>query len=594
MTVHRDWRPTSMVRRATTAAVASAFALASCFPLPEASSATPARQPTSAVRTVQVSDVRDAAFFVSWVSELPEIGAVRWGTAGSTPSARVADVRGDVASTVHLVKVVGLNASTGYVFDILSGSTIDDQGGQHYRATTGPTLPISQSDSIYGRVLDGGNGPARNVLVTITVRGSDGAASAPMVTLIGANDDGYWTSNLGNARAANGLTWFTGTANARVDVSADGGELGKASASIDLNGARGGTSVVKLDGKAPPPVASAPTATPSSASTPTVPPTGGASMPTAGAPGPAGGAGSGASGATGVGVGRPIVVAPGAIALPALPDGTTLTPNSSLDAATLTPGFPAAPAVAQAANSPAAPRRAEPTTNLTPRGVSQIDASGRTVVRIAGVGDAVIEVSGNARASLERMGVTSVVVAFDATPPLENEVQAGSLGGGVVAPIGRPIDLRLDLLDALGNEVRPIDDGTTVEVTLPVLPVPLGAGGTFAWLVATYDAGGFAGYERAPAVFDPSTNRTTLSLSPSQLRGTLFLPTLIVPAMVTTIEPDAHIWSNPRGDAIDFGPVGPAFTDLVVVAPQVRGRIYVYNPITTNYGWVDAVRLGLA
>ena len=144
-----------MWRRAATVAVASAFALASCFPLPEASSAPLSRPASSAVRAVQVSDIRDAAFFVSWVSDQPEVGAVRWGAAGSSPGTRVADIRGDVASTVHLVKVTGLNASTAYVFDVLSGSTVDDQGGQHYRATTGPTLPISQSDSIYGRVLDG-------------------------------------------------------------------------------------------------------------------------------------------------------------------------------------------------------------------------------------------------------------------------------------------------------------------------------------------------------------------------------------------------------------------------------------------------------
>ena len=42
-------------------------------------------------------------------------------------------------------------------------------------------------------------------------------------------------------------------------------------------------------------------------------------------------------------------------------------------------------------------------------------------------------------------------------------MQAGSLGGGVVIPAGRPVDLRLDLRDASGNSVRPTDDGSTVE-----------------------------------------------------------------------------------------------------------------------------------
>jgi hypothetical protein len=78
---------------------------------------------------VQVSDIRDTAFFVSWVSDQPEVGAVRWSAAGSTPTTRVADVRGDIASTVHLVKVTGHNSSTAYVFDVVSGATVVDQGG---------------------------------------------------------------------------------------------------------------------------------------------------------------------------------------------------------------------------------------------------------------------------------------------------------------------------------------------------------------------------------------------------------------------------------------------------------------------------------
>ncbi len=588
-------KPTSMWRRAATVAVASAFALASCFPLPEASSAPPSRPASSAVRAVQVSDIRDAAFFVSWVSDQPEVGAVRWGAAGSSPGTRVADIRGDVASTVHLVKVTGLNASTAYVFDVLSGSTVDDQGGQHYRATTGPTLPISQSDSIYGRVLDGGNGPARNVLVTITVRGSDGTAAAPMVSLIGPNDDGYWTSNLGNARAANGLTWFSGLANARVELSADGGELGKASTTLELAPARAGTSVVRLDGKAPAPAA-VPTATPPFASTPTTA-AGSATLPAAGAPVPGGVAGPPGGGSLGGVTGRPIVVAPGTIALPALPDGSILAPSASLDAASPRPGFPATP------NSPsfqAPPLQApvgavRPITPTVPSsGLSPLNASGTTVVTVDGVGDVTLSIDPKSRKQLERSGIASIAVAFDAAPPIENEVQAGSLGGGVVVPVGRPIDLRLDLRDSTGNPIRPVDDGTTVDITLPVLPSPPDEAGTFAWLVATYDADGFAGYERPPAAFDPSTNQTTVSVSPAGLQGTLFLPTLIVPANVATLDADARMWSTPWSDAVDFGPVGPALTDLVVVAPQVRGRIYVYNPVTANYGWVSATQVGPA
>ena len=201
-------------------------------------------------------------------------------------------------------------------------------------------------------------------------------------------------------------------------------------------------------------------------------------------------------------------------------------------------------------------------------GLSPLNASGTTIVTVDGVGDVTMAIAQDTRSRLERTGIASIAVAFDAAPPIENEVQAGSLGGGVVVPMGRPINLRLDLRDSTGNPIRPVDDGTTVDITLPVLPSPPDEAGTFAWLVATYDADGFAGYERLPAVFDPSTNQTTVSVSPAGLQGTLFLPAIIVPAAVATLDADARMWSTPWSDAVDFGPVGPALTDLVVVAPQ--------------------------
>jgi len=76
------------------------------------------------------------------------------------------------------------------------------------------------------------------------------------------------------------------------------------------------------------------------------------------------------------------------------------------------------------------------------------------------------------------------------------------------------------------------------------------------------------------------------------LQGTLFLPAIIVPATVVTLDPDAHLWSGVQPDAADFGPVGPQFSSLVVVAPQLRSRLYVFNPATENYGWIDVTSIG--
>ena len=147
--------------------------------------------------------------------------------------------------------------------------------------------------------------------------------------------------------------------------------------------------------------------------------------------------------------------------------------------------------------------------------------------------------------------------------------------------------------DATGAVVAlPGSSAVTVDVRLPVLAAPAQPGGVFAWLQAIYDpSGAFLGYIRPAAAFDPSTNSVTLQLSPAALQGTLFLPAVLTPAWLSNFDAAAHLFSGPTAEALDFGPIGRQFATLVVVAPQVAGRVYVYDT-AGNYGWVDAAAVG--
>ena len=40
--------------------------------------------------------------------------------------------------------------------------------------------------------------------------------------------------------------------------------------------------------------------------------------------------------------------------------------------------------------------------------------------------------------------------------------------------------------------------------------------------------------------------------------------------------------------AADFGPVGQASVILVVIEGPVNGHLYVYNPTTKNYAWIES------
>ena len=53
----------------------------------------------------------------------------------------------------------------------------------------------------------------------------------------------------------------------------------------------------------------------------------------------------------------------------------------------------------------------------------------------------------------------------------------------------------------------------------------------------------------------------------------------------------ATLWSSPRPDAVEFGKERK-FSYFRVHGPQEAGRIYVYNPRTDNFAWVDALAVG--
>lgn len=186
-------------------------------------------------------------------------------------------------------------------------------------------------------------------------------------------------------------------------------------------------------------------------------------------------------------------------------------------------------------------------------------------------------------------GGAQLVAQLTPTPSGLNSVELGSLGGGDVTPVTTPMVLRLFLQDAAGH-LLPLPDSLsniTVTVELPVL-----APGTFAWLRELDVNGQFAGYVRDAATFDPSRNGLMISVPLSGLQNTLFLPAVLQPAYLANFDPNVHIWSGPTSDSQDFGVAGPQNTVFTVVGPQVLNRIYVYNPSSGNYGWIDVTGVG--
>jgi len=189
---------------------------------------------------------------------------------------------------------------------------------------------------------------------------------------------------------------------------------------------------------------------------------------------------------------------------------------------------------------------------------------------------------------------------FQAAPAGLNAVQQGSLGGGVVQPIAGPLDIQATVTDPATRAASSLPEAaksSTVRVTLPIPPAAQARlqqdpTAQFAWLRELRVNGEFQGYLRIDTRYDPGTGTLSYDAPLSDLTGTLFLPAFIVPAYVQNFAPGLRIWSGPSVDAIDLGEAGPQFTIFTVVAPQIGARLFVYNPASQNYGWIDVQGIG--
>ena len=134
------------------------------------------------------------------------IGYLRWGADPANLSGRAEDDRGaGVVSTTHHVTIGNLTPRTVYYVDLVSGTTVDNNGGAHYRVTTGPALdPGSPAPPVYGQVSRPDGPSPAGILVYATVRDGDGrgtpGASSLLSSIVQEKDQGYWYLNLGLAR----------------------------------------------------------------------------------------------------------------------------------------------------------------------------------------------------------------------------------------------------------------------------------------------------------------------------------------------------------------------------------------------------------
>ena len=173
------------------------------------------------ISRVTISDVRDVAFTVSWVTSSASNGTVYWGTTTSpAPSTAVAD--GISSTTTHYVEISGLSSNTTYYFYVTSGSDTDNNGWAYYQVTTGPSItPNSPGNTIWGYVYrSNGSTLVPNAIVYLQLQDANGSGSPGPSQLVSARADssGVWNYSLSNIRTSDltGYYIFTSADNQRL------------------------------------------------------------------------------------------------------------------------------------------------------------------------------------------------------------------------------------------------------------------------------------------------------------------------------------------------------------------------------------------
>ena len=167
-----------------------------------AASKAPARR--CVISGIQVSNVSQNAFTVSWTTDEAANGSVEFGPTTKLGS-RAWDVRGKGDFTTHYVTVQGIESGKQYFFDVASGATRDNGAGVHYSATTGADIGLPSLDSIYGSAkLADGSHPAEGAIVYVQLENGDGQGSPGTSSrLSGLVDaDGFWSISFGAARTS--------------------------------------------------------------------------------------------------------------------------------------------------------------------------------------------------------------------------------------------------------------------------------------------------------------------------------------------------------------------------------------------------------
>jgi len=184
--------------------------------------------PTSVPKNVRVSNRRAESVTISWTTDVPVTGLLKYSDNPSNLSLPGADVRDQISGeaglfTTHYVVLTNLEANKTYYFEIVSGSASYNDDGRPYQVRTGVKTSLGAEDIISGKIISNKGQGVEGVIVYVEI---DGGETLSTLTKSG----GDWRLNLGEARNNKGQLLMYDKQNQQVSIFVQGGALGTATA----------------------------------------------------------------------------------------------------------------------------------------------------------------------------------------------------------------------------------------------------------------------------------------------------------------------------------------------------------------------------
>jgi len=184
--------------------------------------------PTEAPKNVKISNLGSNTFTVSWTTDTPVTGYIKYSENPAKITTPAGDIRDQISGssqgyTNHYVGVTGLSSDKTNYFMIGSGSQLYDDSGKPFELRTGQTVIAPPEDVISGKVVGADGSSINNAIVYVEIEGAQ-TLSAMTKT------DGTWKLNLALSRDSKGAVLTYDSTSSLVSIFVQAGISGTATA----------------------------------------------------------------------------------------------------------------------------------------------------------------------------------------------------------------------------------------------------------------------------------------------------------------------------------------------------------------------------